>query len=79
MLHSGLVEMPRMLSYDEIEEMADGVVMQLAQQPGMNYDKAYKVIDSHARIFDEALKHLNHNAAMEMQSNPINYMLKASK
>jgi len=63
------------LSYQQEEEMANNVVRTLAAQPEVTYQMAYNVIKAHARIFEEALSHLNHNAAMEKKADKLVYVL----
>ena len=66
---------PRELGYHEKEAMADNIIKHLAQQPDMTYEKAYVTLKAHKELYDEALSHLNHNAAMEMKMQPVRYAL----
>lgn len=65
---------PRELGYHEIEKMADDMLRMFAKN-GMTYDQAWKIIKSHKEVFEEASKHLNHNAAVEMKAHPVKFVL----
>jgi len=67
-----LMQNPHKLTYEEQEKYADHLVKHLS---GMTYEQAWWLLDGHKKIYDEAVKHLNHNAAIEMRSNPIKYVL----
>ena len=69
-----VLKAPRKLGYEEIEKYADMVVKMLSDK-NMTYEQAWWVLKGHEEVMEEAIKHLNHNAAMEMRSNPIKFVL----
>ena len=69
-----LVNNPHELSYHEKEMLADKMV-QMVSGKGLNYQQAWWILDSHKQVFEEAIYHLNHNAAMEMKDQVVKYAL----
>lgn len=70
-----IMQNPRELGYNEKEKMANDIVEMLSRIPDMSYDKAYLAIKSHIAVYEEALSHLNHNAAIEMRDKPVRFVL----
>ena len=63
------------LTYAQEEAIANNIVRSLAAQPKMSYKMAYDIIKAHKTVFEEALSHLNHNAAIEKEKDPLVYVL----
>ncbi len=63
------------MGYHQKESLADNLVKMMADQPEMSYQKAYAILKTHAEVFEEAVRHLNHNAAIEKESDKLIYVL----
>ena len=69
-----LIENPHEIGYHQKERLADHMVKTLANK-GMTYMQAWEVLDGHVKIIEEAIKHLNHNAGIEMKDNQVRFVL----
>ena len=71
---STILKNPVKLSEEQIEIAADACVRSLAAA-GANYGQAYQALSSIKDVIDEAVYHLGHNAAIEMNNNAVSFVL----
>lgn len=70
-----LLKNPHVLSEEEIEEFANYQIKKLSEISEMTYDDAYKFLKSCQQIYAEAVKHLGHNAVIEMSKEQVKFVL----
>lgn len=62
------------VSDEKVEEYADAIVKHLSGSD-LTYGQAYNTLNALRKIFAEAKYHLGHNAALELEGNPIQFVL----